>query len=57
MLSDSLYIDDAPRNNTPTVPKPLPTLNLEQKLQRLGKSKEFEENYPEKQADQKMKGS
>ena len=57
MLSNSLHIDDAPRIVTPTVTKPLATLNLEQKLQRLGKTKEFKENYPEKQADQKMKGS
>ena len=37
--------------------KPLPTLNFEEKLQSLGFSKELKENYPEKQADQKMKGS
>ena len=39
------------------MPKPLPTLTFEEKLQSLGFLKEFKENYPEKQADQKMKGS
>ena len=39
------------------MPKPLPTLTFEEKLQSLGFSKELKENYPEKQADQKMKGS
>ena len=54
---NSLHIDDAPRNITPTMAKPLATLNLEQKLLRLGKSEELKENYPEKEADQKMRGS
>ena len=57
MSSNSLHIGDAPRNITPTMAKPLATLNLKQKLQRLGKSEELKENYPEKEADQKMKSS
>ena len=56
VLSDSLYKENALRNITPTRPKPLETVTLEQQLKKLGKLKELKEKYPEKEADQKMKG-
>ena len=40
----------------PPMPKPLETVTLEQQLKKLGKLKELKEKYPEKEADQKMKG-
>ena len=56
MLFILQHVDNVLRNITPTILKPLTTLTAEQTLRKLEILQKLEERYPEKEADQKMKG-